>query len=241
MARPQATQSETIRGMFSAISSRYDLANTVLSLGTHHGWRKAAVRWSGARSGHKVLDCASGTGDLAFEFERAVGPLGEITGTDFCEPMLEQARRKAQARASRARFQVADVMALPFADSSFDIASIAFGIRNVADPVTGLSEMARVLRPGGVVMVLEFGQSRLPLWSQAFNFYSRRILPRLGGLLTGNRAAYEYLNTSSSLFPCGGEFVALAEKTGCFDTMEFRTLMGGIAFIYRLRRKGGQA
>ncbi|MCM2323682.1 MAG: ubiquinone/menaquinone biosynthesis methyltransferase [Oligoflexia bacterium] len=239
MGKIQAHNSESIRKMFSALSSRYDLVNTVVSFGTHHGWRRAAVAWSGARSGHRVLDCASGTGDLAFEFERACGRLGEVVATDFCEPMLQEARRKAERRDSRVRLEVADVLALPFDDAGFDISSIAFGIRNVADPVKGLAELGRVTRPGGYVMVLEFGRSRIPLWGRAYQLYSRSVLPRIGGLLTGERDAYEYLNSSSSSFPYAEDFLALAEQTRYFDQMEFRPLLGGIAYIYRLRRKEG--
>lgn len=236
-----ASNSDSIRSMFSSISGRYDLANTVLSLGTHHGWRKAVVRLSGVSRGMKVLDCASGTGDLAFEFERTVGgPAdgGEVIATDFCEPMLEQGIVKGRARGSAVRFQVADVMNLPFESDRFDAASISFGIRNVADPVKGLSEMGRCVRPGGIVMVLEFGQSRMPVWGRFFDFYSKNVLPTLGGIVTGKPDAYKYLQRSSAHFPCRDNFLAMARKTGLFDEMSYTSLMGGIAYAYRLRRKG---
>jgi len=240
-AHVHASNSESIRSMFSSISGRYDLANTVLSLGTHHGWRKAVVRLSGVRNGMKVLDCATGTGDLAFEFERAVGGAGtgaEVIATDFCEPMLEQGVAKGRARGSAVKFQVADVMNLPFEDSRFDAASISFGIRNVADPVKGISEMGRCVRPGGIVMVLEFGQSRVPVWGSLFDFYSKNILPTLGGIVTGKPDAYKYLQRSSAHFPCRDEFLAMAGRMGLFDDMSYTSLMGGIAYAYRLRRKG---
>lgn len=233
------TDSESIRRMFSSISGKYDLANTVLSLGIHHQWRKSLVRWSEARAGRKILDCASGTGDLAFEFEKAVTDSttsGEVLGTDFCEEMLVQAREKAQARGSKVRFETADVTRLSYENNRFDISSIAFGIRNVSDAVKGLSEMARVTRPGGYVMVLEFGQANVPLWGEIFDFYSKAILPKIGGLITGKPEAYEYLQNSSSKFPCRQDFLSLAEKTGKFDRCEYKSLMGGIAYLYRLRR-----
>lgn len=223
--------------MFSEISSRYDLANTVLSLGIHHSWRTKLVRLSQARLGQKVLDCASGTADLAFEFEKTVGSQGQVVATDFCEEMLNYGKKKAQARHSRVEFQVQDVMHLSLADSSYDITSIAFGIRNVAAPVQALQEMARVTRPGGFVMVLEFGQPTLPVWGSMYRFYSDTILPRLGGVLTGKRDAYDYLRKSSAQFPCGENFLQLARKTDQFDQVEAYPLMGGVASIYRLRRR----
>lgn len=240
MSRFQASQPETIRKMFSAISSRYDLANSILSLGIHHSWRKKLVRLSQARSGQKVLDCASGTADLAFEFEKAVGPQGEVLATDFCEDMLKYGEKKAKARNSKVRFQVADVMNLSFADASFDITSIAFGIRNVADPVKGLQEMARVTRPGGTVLVLEFGQPSLPVWGSIYQFYSDSILPRVGGLLTGKREAYDYLRKSSAQFPCGEKFLDLAQKTDQFDSVKAISLLGGVAYLYQLQRRQAQ-
>lgn len=224
---------DSIRNMFSSISGRYDRANTVLSLGIHHLWRKALVRWSGAKAGSRVLDCATGTGDLAFEFEKKGA---SVIGTDFCEDMLVHARKKAEARGSSARFEQADVLALSFPDASFDVATISFGIRNVSDPVRGLAEMGRVVRAGGYVLVLEFGQSSVPLWGPLFELYSRKVLPRIGGWVTGKPEAYEYLQNSSAKFPCKEGFLELARKTGLFDRAEFRPLSGGIAYLYRLRR-----
>ena len=150
--------STEVRQMFSSIATRYDVTNEVLSFGIHRLWRRSAVRLSGAREGNAVLDCATGTGDLALAFKRKVGASGRVMGTDFCKEMLDNAPAKAAREGLQVEFQVADAMALPFADASFDVASIAFGIRNVDDPVKCLKEMARVVRPGGRVVVLEFGQ-----------------------------------------------------------------------------------
>jgi demethylmenaquinone methyltransferase / 2-methoxy-6-polyprenyl-1,4-benzoquinol methylase len=229
-------QSDTIRTMFGQISGRYDLANTVLSMGIHHVWRKKLVRWSGARPGMKVLDCATGTGDLAFEFERALQSTGEVLGTDFSEPMLAEAAEKGRLSGSRARFEVVDVTKLPYGDASFDLASISFGIRNVNDPARGLSELGRVVRSGGAVMVLEFGQPRSALFGGLYRFYSMRVLPRLGGWITGKPEAYEYLQTSSAGFPCREAFLDLARGTGLFSTLEYKPVTGGIAYIYKLTR-----
>ena len=218
-----------IRTMFAAIARRYDRANTVLSAGVHHLWRRKAVRWSGAKRGDRVLDCATGTGDLAIAFAKAVGEEGRVVGTDFVPEMLELARAKTKSVA----FEVADVMHLPYDDHSFDIASISFGIRNVSEPKKGLAEMARVVRSGGRVIVLEFGQPRSRALGALYDFYTRHFLPRIGGLLTGDRAAYAYLQRSAGRFPCGGEFVALMGEAADFASVECIPLTGGIAYLYK--------
>src|SRR5260370_9390029 len=146
--------------MFAPIGSRYDAANQVLSLGVHSGWRRAAVRVSGAAPGQRVLDCAAGTGDLALEFKRAVGPAGEVIATDFCPEMLRPAPAKAAREGLPLRFAVADALALPYADASFDVASIGFAIRNVDDPLRCLREMSRVVRPRACVGGLEVAPPR---------------------------------------------------------------------------------
>ena len=223
--------SEQVREMFASIARRYDTANEVLSLGVHRSWRRAAVQLSGARPGDRVLDCATGTGDLAIAFKRAVGPGGEVVGTDFCAEMLESAAPKATRAGVQIRFEVADALALPFAHGSFDVASIAFGIRNVDDPVACLREMARVVRPGGRVVVLEFGQPRGP-FGTLFRLYSKRVMPAVGGLLTGNRSAYEYLPRTAAAFPAGDRFLALMDAAGAFAARSATPLLAGTAYVY---------
>lgn len=230
VAGPDPTE---IRAMFGSIARGYDRANTVLSMGIHHRWRRALVRWSGASRGDRVLDCATGTGDLAIAFARAVSPGGEVVATDFSPEMLEPGPEKARRNHVEVRFEPADVTALPYPDASFEVASIAFGIRNVADPLAGLREMARVLRPGGRLMVLEFGQPEGALMKPLFGFYSRRILPLIGGALTGNRAAYSYLDRSAGAFPCREDFLELLRETGMLTDLEWRAWSRGIAFAYR--------
>ena len=224
--------SAEVRDMFASIARRYDTANEVLSLGIHKGWRRAAVHLSGAAPGQRVLDCATGTGDLALEFKRAVGPAGEVIGTDFCAEMLESAPAKAAKAALAVKFAVADALALPYADSQFDVASIAFGIRNVDDPLLCLREMARVVKPGGCVVVLEFGQPRGP-FGAVFRAYSRGVMPVVGGLLTGNRAAYKYLPRTAAAFPAGEKFLGLMRDSNAFTATEAHPLTFATAYVYR--------
>ena len=224
--------SAEVREMFASIARRYDTANEVLSLGIHKGWRRAAVHLSGAAPGQRVLDCATGTGDLALEFKRAVGAGGEVIGTDFCAEMLESAPAKAAKAHLQVKFAVADVLALPYPDGQFDVASIAFGIRNVDDPLLCLREMARVVKPGGCVIVLEFGQPRGP-FGALFRAYSRGVMPVVGGLLTGNRAAYEYLPRTAAAFPAGEKFLGVMRESDAFSAMEAHPLTFGTAYVYR--------
>jgi demethylmenaquinone methyltransferase / 2-methoxy-6-polyprenyl-1,4-benzoquinol methylase len=227
-AQYQGPDPNRIKSMFGSIAGRYDRANTVMSAGVHHLWRRKAVHWSGAKEGDAVLDCATGTGDLAVAFKKVVGA-GRVAGTDFTPEMVELARQKS----AEITFEVADVTALPFDDDSFDIASISFGIRNVGDPVKAIAEMARVVRPGGRVIVLEFGQPSNRLASTLYTTYRRHFLPRLGGAVTGERGAYEYLESSAARFPCGEEFVAMMGSAARFSSIEFRPLTLGIAYLYR--------
>lgn len=224
---------EKIRAMFGEIAPSYDRANAVLSAGIHRLWRRALVRWSGAAPSSRVLDCATGTGDLAIEFKKAVGASGEVVGTDFCPEMLAPAPAKAARAGLEIRWELADAMNLSFADDEFDVASIAFGIRNVRDPVRALSELARVTRHDGRVMVLEFGQPTLPILAQAYRLYSAFVLPAIGGWVTGKPDAYDYLQASAKRFPCGEAFAEVMRSTGAFSAVESRPLSLGIAYLYR--------
>ncbi len=217
--------------MFASIADRYDITNSVLSLGIHHVWRNKAVKLSGAKNGDKVLDCATGTGDLAITFKKKVGDSGYVKGTDFCQEMIDPAPAKAAKKGLVIDFEVADAMNLPYNDNSFDISSISFGIRNVDDPLVCLKEMARVVRPGGRVVVLEFGQPS-GIMSWPYRFYSKYIIPFIGGLLTGNRDAYQYLPETSAAFPAGDRFLDLMKSSGSFESQLFKKLNGGIAYIY---------
>lgn len=223
--------SQAVHTMFSRIASRYDRANTVLSLGIHHLWRAATVRASEAQPGMKVLDCATGTGDLALEFKKAVGTSGTVIGTDFNADMIRSAPEKARRRGLEVHFAVADAMDLGYGDHTFDVASMSFGIRNVDDPARALSEMARVVRPGGRVVVLEFGQPRGAL-GVLYRWYSKHVMPVVGGLITGDREAYTYLPQTAAAFPCREDFTAMMMGTGRYASASYRELTGGIAFLY---------
>lgn len=217
--------------MFADIADDYDRVNSILSFGVHHAWRTKTVQLSGAKKGDHVLDCATGTGDLAIEFKEKVGSEGYVLGTDFCKEMIEHAPDKARENDLEVDFEVADAMDLPYDDDRFDIASIAFGIRNVDDPVVALKEMARVVKPGGSVIVLEFGQPK-GLLKYPYELYSQYIMPTVGGWISGNKEAYTYLPKTSAEFPAGDKFITLMDRTESFSHTDFEKLTGGIAFIY---------
>jgi demethylmenaquinone methyltransferase/2-methoxy-6-polyprenyl-1,4-benzoquinol methylase len=239
---PSAQNPPSIREMFGKIAEKYDLANTVLSFGIHTLWKRELVRQSQLRSGHHVLDCATGTGDLAFLFESALQKRsasqkpGRVIGCDFCEPMLEVARAKASRRGSQVQFEWADVTQLPYADGEFDVACISFGIRNTENTVKALSELGRVVKKGGRVLVLEFGQPRSKIMGALYGFYSQCLLPGMGGLISGQKKAYRYLQASSAAYPCGDEFLNLAANTGWFSDLKFKAFQGGIAYLYILQK-----
>lgn len=223
--------SEKVRNMFADIADDYDRVNSILSFGVHHAWRSRTVQLSEADLGHHVLDCATGTGDLALEFKEKVGAEGYVLGTDFCKEMIAHAPEKARQHDLKVDFEVADAMDLPYENDRFDISSIAFGIRNVDDPVQALKEMGRVVRPGGKVVVLEFGQPK-GLLKYPYELYSQHIMPAIGGWISGNREAYTYLPRTSAEFPAGDSFLALMEKSNAFTSQIAEKLTGGIAYVY---------
>lgn len=223
--------SKEVRDMFASIAPKYDTANSILSFGIHHIWRNKTVRLSGAKKGDRILDCATGTGDLALAFKKTVGDSGYVLGTDFCAEMMETAPAKSTKKHLHVDFEVADAMNLQYEDDSFDIASISFGIRNVDNPIIALSEMARVVKSGGTIVVLEFGQPK-GLFGSFYSWYSTYIIPYIGGILTGNSDAYRYLPKTAAVFPCRKEFTDLMLKTGYIESANFYSLTFGIAFLY---------
>ncbi len=215
---------DLVRRYFSDIAHRYDLANRALSGGCDILWRKAAVRRVARHAPVEILDVATGSGDLMRELERAL-PKSRVIGTDFCLPMLQEARAKGLQR-----LLLADGMQLPFAAHRFDALTIAFGLRNMADYPAAAAEFHRILRPGGRLFVLDF--SMPSGWFGAlYRFYLHRFLPKIAGLLTGNRAAYEYLGASIEAFPSGPAMNALLRAAG-FSTVTATPYNGGIVSLY---------
>lgn len=233
----QGPNPDIIRNMFKKVAPKYDKGNDILSVGIHHLWRKKLVEMAAVQPGMKVLDCATGTGDLAIEFKKVVGSEGQVIGTDFCEDMMTSAPQKAESQNLQIKYQTADVMNLPFEDNTFDRVSISFGIRNVQDPQKAIREMARVTKPGGQVLILEFGQMKTPVIKDLYNFYSEKILPYLGGLVTGQTEAYKYLQKSSAKFPCREDFLAWMDETKSFSKTQYDSVSFGIAYIYQGLKK----
>ena len=224
-------RAQTIQNMFSEIAGSYDQANSVLSLGIHHLWKQKLVNMTPVKKGDAVLDCASGTGDLALLYKKKV-ETGKVIGTDFCQEMLDEAPAKAKAQNLNVEFKWADVTDLPFEDNQFNACSISFGIRNVENRVKAYEQLARVTKPGGSVMVLEFGQIKTPVVKQFYNFYSQKVLPMIGGWVSGKPDAYQYLNDSSQVFPCGEDFAKEVMSTGKYKKVDVTPLSFGIAYIY---------
>jgi len=227
---------EEIRRMFASIVHRYDLVNRLLSFRRDVYWRRAAVRQGQVPAGGRALDLCAGTADVALEVLRQV-PGASVIAVDNCEPMLIRGLLKARTAGvvNHVRFVAAPAEMLPFPDETFDSAFVAFGIRNVADWRRGLREMARVLKAGGRVVILEFSTPSLPFFRSLYHVYSHRILPWIGGLLSGNRAAYEYLPTSVDGFPSPEGLTALMEDAGFFE-VSYLPLTFGIVTIHRGRR-----
>ena len=223
---------EKIQVMFGSIAPRYDFLNRLLSFGIDQRWRKKAVRLIKYREGSRILDVATGTGDVALEIARSTPGSVKITGADFCREMVElgQAKIAASPYAGRIDFKVAPCEDLPFPDNTFDSITIAFGIRNVVDRKLGLAEMWRVLRPGGRIIILEFSTPRSQFFKQIYYFYFRRLLPVIGGLFSRYNA-YKYLPDSVLEFPSHKEFSQMVADTG-FRNIHIHPLTFGIATIY---------
>lgn len=220
--------SRAVRAMFSGIAGRYDLLNHVLSINIDKRWRRKVRAKLADILGDKnavVLDVACGTGDLSIELQ--TNAKAKVIGTDFCRPMLAV----AQGKAANIPFVEGDAMQLSFAVNSFDAVTIAFGLRNLSNFRHGLNELQRILKPGGKLVILEFSAPVVPGFRGAFRFYFSNILPRIGGLISGERGAYEYLPDSVSKFPDQKALAEMMRETG-FNDVSFDNLTGGIAAIH---------
>jgi demethylmenaquinone methyltransferase/2-methoxy-6-polyprenyl-1,4-benzoquinol methylase len=213
-----------VRAMFDRIARVYDLMNSVMTAGLHHSWRERAADLARLAPGDRALDVATGTGDLAVALARRVAPFGEVVGCDFSASMLEQARTKAP----QLRWEWANALELPYPDASFDAATVGFGARNFSDLDRGLAEMARVVRPGGRVVVLEITTPTRPPLSTFFSIWFDRLIPALGRL-TGDPDAYTYLPSSVKRFPGPRELAARMEAAGLADLRWLLTAGGIIA------------
>ena len=221
-----------VRDMFAGIAGRYDLLNHLLSGNRDKRWRRLAaerLQDSLADVGARALDVACGTGDLSLAL--AAATRAHVIGIDFCRPMLEVAARKAETIVAGAAFVEADALRLPFRDESFNAVSIAFGLRNLSSVEGGLKELRRVLKPGGRAAILEFSRPVVPGFRALFQFYFSRVLPRIGGILSGSRSAYEYLPDSVSRFPDQKHLAEMMRGVG-FEEVEYRNLTGGIAALH---------
>jgi demethylmenaquinone methyltransferase/2-methoxy-6-polyprenyl-1,4-benzoquinol methylase len=226
-----------VRTMFDRIAGVYDLMNTAMTAGMHHRWRARAADRAELGPGDSAVDVCCGTGDLALELAERVGADGAVVGCDFSEPMLELARRKAGERGARAvSFEWADALDLPYEDLSFDAATVGFGARNLADLDRGLTEMTRVLKPGGRLVVLEITQPRRPPLSTFFSLWFDRLVPLLGGL-AGDHDAYTYLPESVKRFPAPAALAAKMATAG-IERIRYLVLAGGIIAIHSGVKEG---
>jgi demethylmenaquinone methyltransferase/2-methoxy-6-polyprenyl-1,4-benzoquinol methylase len=217
-----------VRAMFTRIARRYDLMNTLMTAGRHHAWRHVVARVVASAPAGPVLDLATGTADLALAIRQA-SPDRDVVGLDFSEGMLDQARRKLVARRARGISLVAaDALALPFADRTFACVTSAFLLRNLEDLLGGLAEMRRVTWPGGRVVALDIVRPAVPLWDALFGFYFGRVVPAVGALVAGDRAAYTYLPQSVSRFVTPAELARLMAVAGMrevsWQTLGLRTV-----------------
>jgi demethylmenaquinone methyltransferase / 2-methoxy-6-polyprenyl-1,4-benzoquinol methylase len=223
-ARTGTLEEGQVRAMFDRIARVYDLMNSVMTAGLHHRWRERAADLAGLGPGARALDVACGTGDLALELSRRVGPSGQVVGADFSEAMLERAR----AKSPDVTWESANALELPYPDAGFDAATVGFGARNFSDLDRGLAEMARVVRPGGRVVVLEITTPQRPPLSTFFSIWFDRVVPALGRI-AGDPEAYSYLPSSVKRFPGPEELAARMSAVGLGDVRWILTAGGIIA------------
>jgi demethylmenaquinone methyltransferase/2-methoxy-6-polyprenyl-1,4-benzoquinol methylase len=225
-----AEKTRRVRGVFDSVAGRYDLMNDLMSAGMHRIWKRFTVDIAAVHAGARVLDLAGGTGDLARLFAERVGPTGIVVHTDINDAMLVAGRDKLIDRGIALPTVQCNAEALPFADRAFDCVSIAFGLRNVTHKERALAEMARVLRPGGIAVVLEFSRVAAPL-APVYDWYSFNVLPLLGRLVANDAASYRYLAESIRVHPDQEALKGLMERSG-FDRVDYYNLVAGVVALH---------
>lgn len=223
-----------VADVFDSVATRYDLMNDLMSGGAHRIWKRFAIELSAARPGHRVLDIAGGTGDLAARFSDLVGDAGSVVLADINAAMLNVGREKLinRGRVGNIDYVQANAETLPFPDDFFDVISIAFGLRNVTDKPKALASMLRVLKPGGRLLILEFSKPENEALSRAYDSYSFRVLPALGRLIAGDSDSYRYLAESIRKHPDQETLQGMMEDVG-FSRCEFHNMTGGIVAVHR--------
>jgi demethylmenaquinone methyltransferase / 2-methoxy-6-polyprenyl-1,4-benzoquinol methylase len=219
-----------VRGVFDSVADRYDIMNDLMSGGLHRLWKRYAVQLVSLRPGQRVLDLAGGTGDVARLFADKVGPSGAVFHTDINHAMLSAGRDKLLDRGLTLPTVQCNAEALPFASRTFDVVSIAFGLRNITRKEAALAEMRRVLRPGGAALVLEFSRVAPPL-APLYDWYSFNVLPRLGKAVADDEASYRYLAESIRVHPDQAALAHMMEQAG-FDRVEYQNIMAGVVAIH---------
>jgi demethylmenaquinone methyltransferase/2-methoxy-6-polyprenyl-1,4-benzoquinol methylase len=220
--------------VFHSVAGNYDLMNDLMSGGIHRLWKRVTIEMSGVRPGHSVLDIAGGTGDLAAKFSRIVGPEGTVVLADINDSMLKVGRDRLVDRGitDNVRFSQADAQYLPFPDNTFDVITIAFGLRNVTDKDMALRSMLRVLKPGGKLLVLEFSKPPNTLLSKIYDGYSFNILPKLGKLFANDADSYQYLAESIRMHPDQDTLLEMMDAAG-FNNTDYHNMTGGIVALHR--------
>ena len=225
-----AGKAARVRGVFDSVAPKYDLMNDLMSLGLHRAWKAYTVLVAGVSEGSKVLDIAGGTGDLALAFSKKVGKSGQVVHTDINEAMLRTGRDRLLDSGVALPTLVCDAEKLPFASNHFDVVSVAFGLRNMTSKETALAEMCRVLKPGGKLLVLEFSKVAKPL-EKAYDWYSFKVLPKLGKVVAGDDSSYRYLAESIRMHPTQDELKAMMVKGG-FGHVDYHNLTGGMVALH---------
>ena len=223
-----------VAGVFHSVADNYDLMNDLMSAGIHRLWKHTTIEMSGVRKGHKVLDIAGGTGDLAAKFSKIVGSEGSVVLADINESMLKVGRDRLIDRGitENVTFSQADAQYLPFPDDTFDVITIAFGLRNVTDKDMALRSMLRVLKPGGKLLILEFSKPTSSLLSKIYDTYSFNVLPRLGKVFANDSDSYKYLAESIRMHPDQSTLLQMLNSAG-FENTDFHNMTGGVVALHR--------